>query len=102
LGVQVPHRPPIKYGVTCSKALANLICNQIVVDSISTSSTKNNKTNMIVFKNLNDNKTYIIYKAPNGNCLAIPFKHDGPSIPKCDIKDFVVVTSDEGRLDGFL
>ena len=53
-------------------------------------------------KNINDNKTYIIYKAPNGNCLAIPFKHDGPSIPKCDMKDFVVVTSDEGRLDGFL
>lgn len=63
---------------------------------------KNKKTNMIVFKNINDNKTYIIYKAPNGNCLAIPFKHDGPSIPKCDMKDFVVVTSDEGRLDGFL
>jgi len=60
------------------------------------------KMNMIVFKNLNDNKTYIIYKAPNGNCLAIPFKHDGPSIPKCDMKEFVVVTSDEGRLDGFL
>ena len=57
---------------------------------------------MIVFKNVNDNKNYIIYKAPNGNCLAIPFKHDGPSIPKCDIKDFTVVSSEEGRLDGFL
>ena len=57
---------------------------------------------MIVFKNLNDNKTYIIYKAPNGNCLAIPFKHDGHSIPKCDMKEFVVVSSEDGRLDGFL
>ena len=62
----------------------------------------NKKTNMIVFKNLNDNKTYIIYKAPNGNCLAVPFRHDGPSIPKCDMNDFVVVSSEEGRLDGFL
>lgn len=57
---------------------------------------------MIIFKNKNDNKTYIIYKASDGTCLAIPFKHDGPSIPKCDIKDFTVVSSEEGRLDGFL
>ena len=57
---------------------------------------------MIVFKNINDNKTYIIYKASNGNCLAIPFRHDGPSIPKCDMNDFVVISSEEGRLDGFL
>ena len=57
---------------------------------------------MIIFKNIKDNKTYIIYKSPNGNCLAIPFRHDGPSIPKCDMNDFVVVSSEEGRLDGFL
>ncbi len=58
--------------------------------------------NMIIFRNIKDNKTYIIYKSPNGSCLAIPFKHDGPSIPKCDMKDFTVVSSEEGRLDGFL
>lgn len=57
---------------------------------------------MIIFKNIKDNKTYIIYKSPNGDYLAIPFKHDGLSIPKCDIKDFIVVKSEEGRLDGFL
>ena len=57
---------------------------------------------MIVFRNINDNKTYIIYKTPNGSCLAIPFEHNGHSIPNCDMKDFVVVSSGDGRLDGFL
>ena len=57
---------------------------------------------MIIFKNINDNKTYIIYKSPDGSCIAIPFQHDGASIPKCDMKDFAIFKSEEGRLDGFL
>ena len=49
LEVQVPHRPPIKYGVACSKALARDLCKIFAVGSIPISSTKNKKKNMIVF-----------------------------------------------------
>ena len=56
---------------------------------------------MTIFKNINDNLLYILYKNVNGSFVAIPYEHKGKSIKNCNPKEFIPVKTGN-KLDGFL
>jgi hypothetical protein len=58
---------------------------------------------MTIFKNIKNGLLYIIYSNSIKNTYtAMPFLHKGNVISECNIEDFVVSKTTEGRLDGFL
>ena len=58
---------------------------------------------MTIFKNINDNLLYILYKNVNGSYVAIPYEHKGKSITNCNPKEFIPVkTSDTQKFCDFI
>ena len=58
---------------------------------------------MTIFKNIENGLLYIIYKNTIKNTYtAMPFVHKGSVISECNLEDFVVSKTTEGKVDGFL
>ena len=58
---------------------------------------------MTIFKNKENELLYMIYKNSIKNTyVAMPFEHKGNAISECNIDDFVVSITTEGKVEGFL